>query len=90
MVGVMLVQVPVVFQKSLLLEHFVNTGAECPAPSITVITLQYGPLQEGTIVTFTGRNLGVTFSDFTVNSITLISNSNSVQSTPISEGLYVW
>ena len=32
------------------------------------------------------KDLGVTFSDFTANSITLTSGSNSVQCTPISEG----
>ena len=65
---------------------FVNTGAECPAPSIAMIQPQTGPPQGGTIITITGRNLGVTFSDFTANSITLTSGSNSVQCTPISEG----
>ena len=65
---------------------FVNTGAECPAPSIAIIQPQTGPPQGGTIITITGRNLGVTFSDFTANSITLTSGSNSVQCTPISEG----
>ena len=65
---------------------FVNTGAQCPAPSITMIQPQTGPPQGGTIITITGRNLGVTFSDFTANSITLTSGSNSVQCTPISDG----
>ena len=65
---------------------FVNTGTECPAPSIAMIQPQTGPPQGGTIITITGSNLGVTFSDFTANSITLTSGSNSVQCTPISEG----
>ena len=65
---------------------FVNTGAQCPAPSIAMIQPQTGPPQGGTIITITGRNLGVTFSDFTANSIALTSGSNSVQCTPISEG----
>ena len=65
---------------------FVNTGAECPAPSIAMIQPQTGPHQGGTIITITGSNLGVTFSDFTANSITLTSGSNSVQCMPISEG----
>ena len=65
---------------------FVNTGAQCPAPSIAMIQPQTGPPQGGTIITITGSNLGVTFSDFTANSITLTSGSNSVQCTPISEG----
>ena len=65
---------------------FVNTGAQCPAPSITMIQPQTGPPQGGTNITITGRNLGVTFSDFTANSITLTSGSNSVQCTPISDG----
>ena len=82
----MLVQLPVVFQMSVPVEHFVNTGAECLAPSITIITPPSGPFQGGTIITITGRNLGVTFSDFTANSITLTSGSNSVHCTPISEG----
>ena len=64
---------------------FVNTGAECPAPSIAMIQPQTGPPQGGTIITITGRNLGVTFSDFTTNSITLTRGSNSVQCTPIIE-----
>ena len=65
---------------------FVNTGAQCPAPSITMIQPQTGPPQGGTIIPITGRNLGVTFSDFTANSITLTSGSNSVQCTPIIDG----
>ena len=65
---------------------FVKTGAECPAPSIAMIQPQTGLPQGGTIITITGRNLGVTFSDFTANSFTLTSGSNSVQCTPISEG----
>ena len=62
------------------------TGVQCPAPSIAMIQPQTGPPQGRTIITITGRNLGVTFSDFTANSITLTSGSNSVQCTPISEG----
>ena len=65
---------------------FVNTGAECSAPLITLIQPQTGPPQGGPIITITGSNLGVSFSDFTTNSITLTSGSNSVQCTPISEG----
>ena len=65
---------------------FVNTGTQCPAPSITMIQPQTGPPQGGIIITITGRNLGVSFSDFTANSITLTSGNNSVQCTPISEG----
>ena len=65
---------------------FVNTVAECLAPSITMIQPQTGPPQGGTFITITGRNLGVSFSDFTANSITLTNGSNSVQCTPISEG----
>ena len=65
---------------------FFNTGTQCPAPSIAIIQPQTGPPQGGTIITITGSNLGVTFSDFTANSITLTSGSNSVQCTPISEG----
>ena len=65
---------------------FVNTGAQCPAPSIAMIQPQTGPPQGGTIITITGSNLGVTFSDFTANSITLTSGSNSVQCTPNSDG----
>ena len=66
-------------------QTFFNTGAECPAPSIAMIQPQTGPPKGGTIITVTGSNLGVTFSDFTANSITLTSSSNSVQCTPISE-----
>ena len=65
---------------------FINTGTDCPAPSIIMIQPQTGPTQGGTIITITGRNLGVSFSDFTANSITLTSGSNSEQCTPISEG----
>ena len=65
---------------------FFNTGTQCPAPSIAMIQPQTGPPHGGTIITITGSNLGVTFSDFTANSITLTSGSNSVQCTPISEG----
>ena len=65
---------------------FFNTGTQCPAPSIAMIHPQTGPPHGGTIITITGSNLGVTFSDFTANSITLTSGSNSVQCTPISEG----
>ena len=65
---------------------FFNTGRQCPAPSIAMIQPQTGPPQGGTIITITGSNLGATFSDFTANSITLTSGSNSVQCTPISEG----
>ena len=65
---------------------FFNTGTQCPAPSIAMIQPQTGPPQGGTIITIRGSNLGVTFNDFTANSITLTSGSNSVQCTPISEG----
>ena len=65
---------------------FLNTGTQCPAPSIAMIQPQTGPPQGGTIITITGSNLGVTFSDFTANSITLTSGSNSVQCTPNSDG----
>ena len=60
---------------------FINTGAQFPAPSITMIKPQ-----GGTIINITRSNHGVTLSDFTANSITLTSGNNSVQCTPINEG----
>ena len=65
---------------------FFNTGTQCPAPLIAMIQPQTSLPQVGTIITITGSNLGVTFSDFTASSITLTSGSNSVQCTPISDG----
>ncbi len=64
----------------------ITDGQQCPAPAITYFSPQSGPPGGGTTITITGRNLGVTFSDFTANSITLRRASNTMlPCTPISE-----
>ncbi len=65
----------------------ITDGKQCPAPTITNFSPQSGPPGGGTTITITGRNLGVTFSDFTANSITLRMAPNTmIPCTPISEG----
>ncbi len=62
-------------------------GQQCPAPDIINFSPQSGPPGGGTTITITGRNLGVTFSDFTANNITLRRAPNTMfPCTPISEG----
>ncbi len=65
----------------------ITDGQQCPAPTIINFSPQSGPPGGGTTITITGRNLGVTFSDFTANSITLRRAPNTMfPCTPISEG----
>ncbi len=65
----------------------ITDGQQCPAPAITNFSPKSGPPGGGTTITIAGRNLGVTFSDFTANSITLRSAPNTMFiCTPISEG----
>ncbi len=64
----------------------ITDGQQCPAPTITSFSPQSGPPGGGTTITITGRNLGVTFRDFTANSITLRRASNAMfPCTPINE-----
>ncbi len=64
----------------------ITDGQQCPAPDITNFSPQSGPPGGGTTITITGRNLGVTFSDFTANSITLRRAPNTMfPCTPISD-----
>ena len=66
---------------------FTVNSTQCPAPTITNFSPQSGPPGGGTTITITGSNLGVTFSDFTANSITLRRAPNTMfPCTPISEG----
>ena len=48
-----------------------NEGRDCPAPTIIDFSPKSGPLEGGTTITITGRELGVSFDDFTDNSITV-------------------
>ena len=43
----------------------------CPAPILTDFSPKSGPIEGGTTITITGRELGVTFDDFINNSITV-------------------
>ncbi len=64
----------------------ITDGQQCPAPTITNFSPQSGPPGGGTTITITGRNLGVTFSDFTANTVTLTRVPNTMfPCTPISE-----
>ena len=60
----------------------VNVGSNCPAPMITDFNPKSGPIEGGTTITITGRELGVTFDDFITNSITV----GSVSCTAIESG----
>ena len=62
---------------------FYTTGPECPRHMIEDFSPQSGPPSGGTVITITGRNLGVTIADFSApNSITV----GGVSCTPFSEG----
>ena len=66
---------------------FIIMGGQCPGPSITSISPESGPRLGGTVITISGMNLGVTFSDFnTSNSIILSGNGANVECVPLSEG----
>ena len=47
----------------------VINGSGCPSPVITDFNPKSGPIEGGTIITITGRDLGVAYDDFTSNSI---------------------
>ena len=49
----------------------VNEGSNCPAPVITDFNPKSGPIEGGTTITITGRELGISFNDFDANSITV-------------------
>ena len=66
---------------------FIIMGSQCPGPSITSISPESGPRLGGTVITISGMNLGVTFSDFNAsNSIILSGNGANVECVPLSEG----
>lgn len=44
-------------------------GSGCPPPIIDDFFPKSGPVEGGTIITITGRDLGVTYDDFTSNNI---------------------
>ena len=47
----------------------ITEGSGCPAPVIDDFNPKSGPIEGGTIITITGRDLGVSYNDFTSNSI---------------------
>lgn len=49
----------------------IRSGLDCPAPLITDFNPKTGPTQGGTTITITGQDLGVTYKDFTTNSISI-------------------
>ena len=49
----------------------VKMSSDCPAPTITNFSPKSGHIEGGTTITITGTELGVTFSDFTANSISI-------------------
>ena len=51
--------------------NFISDGLNCPPPVITDFNPKSGPIEGGTTITITGRELGVTFDDFSPNSITV-------------------
>ena len=44
-------------------------GSGCPSPVIADFIPKSGPIEGGTTITITGRDLGVTYDDFTSNNI---------------------
>ena len=63
--------------------HFYTTRPQCPVHRISSFSPSSGPPRGGTIITIHGRDLGVTFDDFSApNSITL----GGVSCTPLSMG----
>jgi plexin A len=62
---------------------FYTAGQECPNHMITSFSPSSGPPSGGTVITISGRDLGVTFDDFSApNSITV----GGVSCTPLSMG----
>ena len=62
---------------------FYTTGPQCPEHRISSFSPSSGPPSGGTIITIRGRDLGVTFDDFSApNSITV----GGVSCTPLSMG----
>ena len=57
-------------------------GSQCPDPTVTGINPTSGPPEGGTTITITGRELGVTFDDFTADSIIIGDDQNGVPCTP--------
>ena len=53
----------------------VTNGADCPSPIITDFNPKSGPIEGGTTITITGRDLGVTYNDFVSNSIVVGDDS---------------
>ena len=49
----------------------ITVGTGCPDPVISDFNPKSGPVEGGTTITITGTDLGVTFDDFTANSITI-------------------
>ena len=64
----------------------ITMGNECPAPMITDFNPKSGPIEGGTTITITGRELGVTFDDFSaMDSITV----GGAPCTPVDRESYV-
>ena len=62
-------------------EVTVSDSLECPAPMIDDFEPKSGPIEGGTTITITGRELGITFDDFSANSITV----GNVHCTPVNK-----
>ena len=62
--------------------NLVTSSSQCPDPTITGINPISGPPEGGTTITITGRELGVTFDEFTSNSIRIGTDQNGAPCTP--------
>lgn len=60
----------------------ITEGSGCPAPVIADFNPKSGPIEGGTTITITGRDLGVTIDDFNASSITV----GTIPCTPIQLG----
>ena len=65
--------------------QLLTSGSQCPEPTITGFTPNSGPPQGGTTITINGTNLGVSFNDFTGNSIQV----GGVDCTPVNPDSYI-
>ena len=60
----------------------VTEGSGCPPPIIVDFNPKSGPIEGGTTITITGRDLGITFDDFNASNIRV----GTFPCTPIQEG----
>ena len=71
-------------------QNLATTGSQCPMPSITNFSPMSGPPEGGTAITIVGRELGVTFDDFTANSIMIaVEDQTGVPCMPTDRESYV-